>query len=541
MPATWRADLFAGLAIAGLLLPEAVAYSRIGHLPPQAGVVALFAGLLLYPLAGNSRFAIVSSTSSSAAVMAAAVWALSDGNPVHVWIFSTALVMVTGVLFIIAGVGKLGDMTTYIAKPVLRGFTFGLALVIIAKQVADMVHVYPPYTDLFRYTAFLLAHMRDWNVYGLLLGFTAWLFLMMAARIPFLPVTLMVIALSIVAGHWIDWSQWHITLVGSLDMGMVHPGVPVLPEATWLRLTELGFGMVLILYAESYGSIRMFSLKYGDAFEPNRDLVALGIANMISGFFQGMPVGAGYSGTSANEAAGAQSRAAGLAAAAVLGVMVWIFRPALSQTPNPVLGAIVVYVLSHTLNPAAFRPYVRLHRDRSVVIAAILAVMFLGVLDGLMAGILFSLVVTLRRFSQPLLVQLGHLEGGHDYMDLALHTEAHPVPGLLILRPGEPLFFANADRIAQLAFEQTCRQKAQVHTLVLSLEESPDLDSTALESMANLFARLRQEGIQLVLARIKDRAFQGLQRLEPALPEQCLSLFSVAETVQAILNASAQK
>ena len=351
----------------------------------------------------------------------------------------------------------------------------------------------------------------------------------------------MVIVLSIVAGHWLNWTQWRISIVGSLDMDMVHPGVPILSEATWLRLTELGFGMVLILYAESYGSIRMFSLKYGDRFQPNRDLIALGMANILSGVFQGMPVGAGYSGTSANEAVGARSLAAGLAAAAVLAVMVWIFRPFLSQIPNPVLGAIVIHVLGHTLNPAVFRPYRQLHRDRSVVAAAILAVMFLGVLDGLMVGILFSLLVTLRRFSQPLLAQLGHLEGGHDYMDLALHPEAHPVPGLLILRPGEPLFFANVDRIAQMAFEQTCRQREQVHTLVFSLEESPDLDSTALESMANLYTRLHQQGIQLVLARIKDRAFLGLQRLEPALPKQCLSVFSVDETVQAILNTSAQK
>ncbi len=529
-------DMIAAMAIAGLLLPEAVAYSRIGHLPPQAGVIALFAGLFLYPVAGLSRFAIVSATSSSAAVMAAAIAGLSSGDDSLRLTLSAGLVLVTGVFFVLASIARLGEITAYIAKPVLRGFTFGLALVIISRQVAEMVHLQPVHQDLLRYCAFLLLHIQQWNWPGLLLGMGSWLLLVLLARIPYFPASLLVIVLGILLGHYVSWSAWHIGVVGSLNMGAVHPGIPELSQSQWLRLMELGFAMVMILYAESYGSIRSFAMKYGDKFAPNRDLLALGLANICSGFFQGMPVGAGYSGTSANETAGAVSRRAGAMAGVVLALMVWAFRPALAQTPNPVLAAIVIHVLGHTLNPGVFRPYFRLHRDRSVIVAAVVAVVTLGVLDGLLAAMAFSLLVTLRRFSEPSLFQLGRLAQGHDFVAVDSHPQAQQVPGLLILRPGEPLFFANVEKVLLAAQEWAIRSKEHIHTLILSLEESPDLDSTSIEALYELYVLLQRQGLQLVLSRVKERALMGLQRLSPALPAANLSIFSVDETVQELLN-----
>jgi MFS superfamily sulfate permease-like transporter len=132
--------------------------------------------------------------------------------------------------------------------------------------------------------------------------------------------------------------------------------------------------MVMILYAESYSSIRSFAMKHGDRVSPDRDLLALGAANLVSGLFHGMPVGAGYSATSANEAAGALSRLAGWSAALTLFIIVLTMLPAIALTPEPVLAAIVMHAVSHTLRPAVFRPYFTWRRDRLVVIAAVLAV-----------------------------------------------------------------------------------------------------------------------------------------------------------------------
>ncbi len=210
---------------------------------------------------------------------------------------------------------------------------------------------------------------------------------------------------------------------------------------------ELAAALLLILYAESYSSIRGFALKHGDKVNPNRDLPVLGLANAISGLLHGMPVGAGYSGTSANEAAGARSRLAGLVAAATVLLMVWLLLRWIERIPEPVLAAIVIHAVSKSLRLSTFTPYLRWHRDRLVALAAVLAVLSLGILNGLLFAIAFSLAMLLRQLATPRLSVLGRLADGHDFVDIEQHPEAMQPPAMLIVRPEEPLFFVNAEAV----------------------------------------------------------------------------------------------
>lgn len=194
-------DLLAGLSIAGLLLPEAVAYSSIAALPPQAGVIALFAGLLCYGLLGNSRFAIVSATSSSAAVLAAATLSLAGGDSALRMSLAFALVLLTGGFFVLAGLFRLGGVTAFIAKPVLRGFAFGLALTIVMKQVASVVGVHLTDPNLVRFLPQLLEQLPQWNWAGAAVALTALLVLWLCGRIRYLPGGLLVVILGIAAGQ----------------------------------------------------------------------------------------------------------------------------------------------------------------------------------------------------------------------------------------------------------------------------------------------------------------------------------------------------
>jgi MFS superfamily sulfate permease-like transporter len=281
-------DLIAGLSLAGLLLPEAVAYSSIANLPPQAGVIALFAGLLCYGVFGTSRFAIVSATSSSAAVLAAASATMAGGDTSIRLVIAVALVLVTGLFFAFAGMVKAGSISAFIAKPVLRGFAFGLAIVIVLKQVASVVGVQPEHSDLLRFVIELTRHIDRWNWAAAAVALIAWGLLLLFARLPRVPGGLLVIVIGIAAEQWLNLGQYGIGLVGSIDLELTMPTLPSLSYSQWLRIGELGVAMVLILYAESYGSIRSFAMKHGDSVSPNRDLLALGAANLLSGLFHGM-------------------------------------------------------------------------------------------------------------------------------------------------------------------------------------------------------------------------------------------------------------
>jgi MFS superfamily sulfate permease-like transporter len=522
------ADVLAALSIAGLLLPEAVAYSGLANLPPQAGVIGLFAGLLCYGLLGRSRFAIVSATSSSAAVMAAATAALGAGDESARVLLASILVPCTGLAFVLAASARLGAISNFIARPVLRGFAFGLALVIAVKQVPSLAGLHTQSGSFFALLLELLRTLLAANPAALLTGLFALAGLFALERLRRIPGALVVIVAGIAASGWL--AVHGVALTGAIHLQLTPPSFQRPAHLNWPQLIEFALALMFILYAESYSSIRTFALKHDDPVQPNRDLLALGIANLLSGLFHGTPVGAGYSGSSANDAAGAQSRASGLLAAVIILALVLLCLPYIERIPQPALAAIVIHAVSKSLRVAPLRTYFRWRRDRLITVIAIIAVLVFGMLNGLLFAIAFSLAMLLQALARPRLAELGRL-GAHDFVSIERFPNTERSPDILILRPEEPLLFANADPVLALARAKVQRV-ASVKLVVLSLEESPDLDASSLESLSEFSAWLAQRRVELRVARLKDGARDGLLRANIVqLPAAALEYSSVDDAV----------
>ena len=532
------ADLVAGVSMAGLLLPEAVAYSGIAGLPPQAGVLGLFAGLLVYGWIGRSRFAIVSATSSSAAVLGAATLSLAGPDAQLRAALAAALVLATGLAFLAAGAMRLGSICSFISKPVLRGFSFGLALVIIVKQWPHLTGAHSGAEGAAVVAWEVLAQLPHWHWRGLALGVASLAALALLTRLPKLPGALMVIAAAIVAGQALHLSAHGVEMVGAIDLALAPPSLPRLSQGQWVGIGELSLALVLLVFAESYGAIRTMALKHGDAVDPDRDLWALGAANLLSAALHGLPVGAGFSATAANEAAGAASANSARIAGLVVLALVALCLPWIALIPAPVLAAVVIHAVSHTLSLSAFRPYFAWRRDRFVVVAAAVAVVALGVLDGLLAGIAISLAMTLRGLSEPRMTQLGRYGQGHDYLNLS-HDGVAAVPGVLILRPEAPLFFANVERMLSEIRKRIADNAPRA--FVLSLEETPDLDGTAIEALAAFAAEQAAAGRAMVLARLKDPVLALLQHAMAGQATTRLEAGSVDDAIAFLGSASAAK
>ena len=508
MTRTTVPDILAGLSIAALLLPEAVAYSGLAGLPPQAGVIALLAGLGCYGLIGSSRFAIVSATSSSAAVLASAIAALGGDSATERTVLASILVAGSGIAFALCAALRLGAMSNLIARPVLRGYTFGLALVIAVSQWPHLANVPAHSRDFFVLIVELLREYRAWHLPSLACGLIALAGLFLLERVPQVPGTLVVIVASILAAPLL--AAQGVVLTGPIHLALSMPAFSVPPGLRALPIIEYSLAIMFILYAESYGSIRTFALKHDETVPPNRELFALGVANLVSGLLRGTPVGAGYSATSANEAAGAQSRLAGLSAAFIVLVLVLAFLGWIERIPAPVLAAVIIHAVSKSLRLSQFRNYMRWRRDRLLAVAAGLAVLVLGVLNGLLAAIVLTVVLLLRSLARPRLSVLG-LVGEHDYVSVLRFPAAKTVPGMLVLRPEEPLFFANAEPL-MLQVRERVRAEPGTRVVVLSLEESPDLDSTSLEALSELCEWLSRHDVELRVARLKDSAREALAR-----------------------------
>ena len=515
----WR-DLGAGLCVAGLLLPEAVAYAGLARLPVVHALTALMVGLGLYAIFGGSRFAIVAPTSSTATLSAAAVLSLSGAAVVDPAAYAQAvlaLVLLSGGLLMLLALARQGQLSAFVSRPVLRGFAFALAITIVIKQLPDALGLaLPPGAgaDPLHVLVFAATHVSGWHLPSVAVALSAAVVVAGLRYWPRVPASMVVIVLAIILASLLGLNSLGVEEVGAVERPSFRLGVPDLPLKEWLQIGEVAFGLVVLVFAESWGSMRNMALAHGDSLDANRELMVLGACNVAAALLQGMPVGAGFSATSANAAAGATSRWAGAVALAVVGAALAVALPALHLLPRPVLAVAVISALWHALNPQPLLDVWRMQRDRMLVLGAVIAVLAFGVLHGMLIAIALSVLDAMRRFSQPVVHELGELGSSRNFVVMDAHQGVAAVPGLLILRPEEPLFFASAERVAADVMVRV-RGRDDLRIVVLSLEESSDLDSTAVECLLELDQRLGTMGKGLVLTRVKDPVRELLGRWDP--------------------------
>lgn len=499
-------DIMAGLSVAGLLVPEAVAYAGIAGLAPGRALIAGVAGGLVYAVVGRSRLAVVSATSSSASILAAALGSLVAAPQLLGGLspdaLATAMTLMVAVMFVGMGLFRLGGLAGFVSRPVLRGFALGLAATIIIRQVPHLVHMHAPPGSIAAVLAGVVLALPHWHWPSLILGLAALGGLLVLRRVPGLPATLIVMAAGIAAGVAASRAGLGIATVGPTPLNLPALVLPADP-ALWARIAQLAAPLTLIIFAESWGTIRNLALAGGDRIDSNRELTAIGLANGAAALLQGMPIGAGFSIGSANAAAGARSRLAGATAAVATLGLVLLAGPLIARIPEPVLAAVVIAALVHALNPAPVIRLFHLRRDHWIALAAALGVIFLGVLNGMLAAIALSLAQLLYVWSHPAISELGRIGDGHDFVDLDHHEAAQRLDAIAIYRPNAPLFFANAEGALRSIGEAASRRNARV--LVLSLEESNDLDATAIDALHEFAAGLATRGCRLILARAHDR------------------------------------
>lgn len=532
-----RADIVAGISVAGLMLPEAVAYSGIAGLPPERALLAAVVGCLVYAIFGRSRFAVVSPTSSSAAVLAASLIALQTPAADRFFLV-TVLIAAVGLIFLVMSLLQLGALAALISRPVLGGFAFGLAITIVLHQLPLMTGVAVPGGNIFDFVYHLLAGARQWHPVSLATGVVALAALLVLKRWRAVPGSFLTLGGGIGASWFLDLPSHGVAVVGAIPLTLSLPQIPASGLTETIRLLPYAFPLVLILLAESWGTIRSLALRHGDAVQPNRELGALGAANLASALVQGMPVGAGFSGGAASEAAGTESRWAAVVAAVALALLVLSAGGLVARLPEPVLAAVVIAALMHALNPAPLYRLWRLGQDQYVALAATASVLLLGILDGLLIAVLLSFAIFIRRLAVAHVARLGQLASSHAFVDIERHDDAHEIAGIAIWRPSQPLFFGNAEamlgRIASMA-----RAEPVNHAIVISLEETFEIDTTALDAIVEFDTAITRTGVQVVYARMHDRV-RDLLSAAKADAIVARSRYSVDDAVASISGVTAK-
>jgi SulP family sulfate permease len=486
-----RPDVIAGVVIWSVVTPQAVAYAQIAGLPPEAGLMAAPVAMAAFAFLGTSRQLVVSATTATSAVSAATVGPLAGGDVERFAMLSAALALVVGVVLVLGGALRFGAVSDLVSKPVMTGFLFGLGLVIGLAQVPALLGVEPGDGNFFPALRDVLAELGDVHGATLAVGAASVAVLVLGRRlVPALPSTLLVRAVAIAVSAIAGLDRHGVDVVGDIPEALPDPAIPHVGADDFVALIAPALG-VLVLSAEAVGVARGLAVKHGYRVDPNRDLMAMGTANVLTGLSSGFVQSGGASQTAAADGAGGRSQLASLVAAGLLLLTGAFLAPLFADLPQATLAAIVIVAVAGFFDAAELRRYLRIRR--SAVVFAVLAlagVLALGVLQGLIVAAGLSLVYVVARLSRPGVTVVASEDG------------------TIVLRCDGPLFYPNAnavkDRVMELA--------AASRVVVLDLEVSTELDVQSADMLGELARALRREGSELRLAHVQPRALDVLRR-----------------------------
>jgi sulfate permease, SulP family len=505
-------DVIAGLTLWGLVVPEGMAYAGIAGLPPQAGLYTLVASLLVYALLGTSRHLNVGGTSATAALLASSVVAAlaasasaTASDPQSYATYAAAFVLVTGLVFLVAGIARLGFITQFLSKPVMDGFVVGLAVFVAVGQLNKLFGVEKPEGNTIERLIGIVRELPQASLTTVVVGALALAALFLLPRLSRrLPSGLVVLFGAIALSAALDLANHGVEVVGTLPQGLPTPALPVVPLADYLGMVLPAIGVLLVAFSESLAVAHEFADKHGYEIDADQELNAHALVNLGSGLLGGMIAAGGMSGSAVKEGAGARTQVANLVAWVAAVVTLLFLTPVFSSLPEAVLAALIIHALWHIL---ASRRLVTLRREAPVEVwfgvLTMAGVLFIDVLQGMMIGLLASLAFVVYRSSRPHLSSLGRVPGlAGVYSDLARHPENAPVPGVLIVRLDAPMYYANAltarDRLKAMVREAVPPPTA----VVFDAEGQDDLDLTSAETLKGLVAGLSSMGVTVSFANV---------------------------------------
>lgn len=534
-----RGDVLAAATVWALVVPQAIAYAQIAGLPPQAGLFATFAALIGYALFGTSRQVIVSPTSSTAAISAAIVGTIALGDSTRFADLSSALALLVGLSFIVFGIGKVGFISRFIAPAVQIGFMFGLGLTIIIGQVPNLLGLPGGEGDFFPKLWEVLTNLSQINPWTAVLGLgsLAALFAMKKFA-PRLPGALLMVIVSIIVVTVFGLAQQGVDVIGVVNGAIPLPALPRVSFDELIILLPGALAISVIGFAETITVADDFAEKHKYEIRPNQELVAVGAANIFSGFFQGFIVGGGASQSAANDAAGARSQIVSIVVSVLTVLTLLFLLPLFANLPQAVLSAIVIVAVTGFLNVHALQRIARLRRDSFyLALFALASVLLLGILPGLLIAVTLSILLILGFFARPPTSVLGNLPGTNAYVPIVSEPTAQLIPGLMIFRLDAPLMSLNAKRMRDHLRQELRAAKTATRVVLLDLSFNSELDIQALDILNALYDELRAQDIELWLANVYQAPRALLERGGVVEKIGAANIFlTVSAAVQAFQN-----
>ena len=509
------ADVLAGLTTAVMLVPQAMGYALLAGLPPIHGLYASVAPILLYAILGTSRHLAVGPVAMDSILVAGAVGAIATVGTENYVLIAAALGMMVGVIQAGLGFLRAGFLVNFLSRPVVAGFTAAAALIIAASQFGNLLGVALPRTHhVHRVVWEALQSVSDWSWPTLGLGVASIVALVVGKkRFPRFPTALAVVVVATLVVWGLSLSESGVAIVGEVPAGLPGFRVPEVDPSVLAGLIPAALTIALVSFMEAISVGRTFATQLRYDIYPNRELIALGFANLAGGATGGYPVAGGFSRTAVNARAGARTQLAALITCGVVVVTLMFLTDAFYFLPKAALSAIIVAAVASLIDVRGAREVFRVKRtDFYLLVLTFVATLSLGIQWGILVGVGASVLLFLVRTTRPHFAVLGRIPESQTYLNVARHPHAETLPGIILVRIDAQFYFGNVSFLKETVRALVDESEDPVRYFVLEAAGVNGLDSAAAATLAELDEELEARGVKLVLTRIKGPVRDVLHR-----------------------------
>jgi high affinity sulfate transporter 1 len=511
-----RHDIVAGLALSAVLLPVGLAYAVASGVPPTSGLYATIVGLLAYALFGPSRMLVLGPDSSLVALIGGIVLPLSAGDSQRAVALASMLAIVSGSLCILAGAARLGFITDLISKPIRYGYMNGIALTVLFSQLPALFGFTVKGEGLLIESQSFLAGLLAGKTNGVSLALGGGTLLLIgllrhSKRVP--GVLLAVVSTTAIVSALNLATEFGVLVLGPLPRGLPAVAVPWTGTGDIMPVLLGGFAIALVSFADTSVLSRTYAARLGERVEPNQEMVGLGAANLVAGFFQGLPISASASRTPVAEAAGAKTQLTGVVGAITVAVLLIAAPNLLQNLPISALAAVVIASAIALIEVADLRRIYRMQPwEFWLSMLCLAGVAVFGAIPGIALAIAIAVIEFLWDGWRPYSAVLGRVDNVKGYHDISRYPESRQIPGLVLFRWDAPLFFANAELFRDRVMMAVESSPTQVNWLVVGAEPVTSIDVTSADTLDELDHTLSTSGIRLCIAEMKDPVKDKLKR-----------------------------
>lgn len=527
---TLASDGMAALIVTIMLIPQSLAYAMLAGLPPEVGLYASVAPLLLYAVFGTSRVLAVGPVAVVSLMTAAAIGQHAAAGTPEYWAVAITLAFLSGVLLLAMGLLRLGFLANFLSHPVISGFISASGILIAASQLKTLMGVKADGHSFVELSLSLFSQIGQVHVLTLAIGAltVAFLFWVRSGLKPLLLLVGMgqraadavaktgpvaAIAVTTLLTWALDWQGQGVKIVGAVPQGLPPFTLPLWNLGLWQQLLVPALLISVVGFVESVSVGQTLAAKRRQRIDPDQELVALGSSNLGAAFTGGFPVTGGFARSVVNFDAGAQTPAAGMFTAAGITLASLFLTPALYYLPQATLAATIVVAVLSLVDLGILRKTWHYGKsDFAAILATLVTTLTVGVEAGLVVGVGVSLALYLFRTSRPHMAEVGLVAGTEHFRNVLRHA-VQVSPRVLSLRVDESLYFANS-RALEDRINNAVASRPGLEHVVLQCSAINDIDASALESLEAIDRRLRDAGLRLHLSEVKGPVMDRLKSTE---------------------------